>query len=1191
MEGFTQNLKIKASAGTGKTYTIRKISADLVAKEKIPLTRVLFVTYTEKAAGELRDRIRKEMEECYAKKDENYRLYERACQDVDIAMIGTIHSFCRKTLHDFAYESNMPVAMSNIDDAASEGLINQLIRDEWEKEICSHVELYDDLDAEYAPNDSEKKTINDLLTNALKSYQPGIKLTVPPSNFFEWVEANPEAENYWKILCRKENEEKEYVGVKHNPKTDKKMSIKVPDFCKKISSAKSGVLFDVNSFGHEVESAPSAEIKEALDYFYKLQKGIGSSLIGENESILCKFLMGKIPDLYKRWQKEKADKRVQSFNDMIYAVREAVCPNGTSPKEPTPLCKKIRDTYDIAIIDEFQDTNALQWDIFKTVFLEDNDHGLIVVGDPKQSIYSFQGADLNVYNSAIDCIDNSQDLGVNFRSSKAMIKACNTIFSLPNDSNASSGVAPYFKLGGFTPSGIPSAVTDQRQNAELNGVETEPVWISPKLSDRNFARFATRKIVECCKVTDGRTALQIYDRGSNVPKNVSFNDFAILVTKRSESTEIKKCLAEAGIPFLFYKDTALFNSRECSEWLAILKLLIAPNLSGYNQKLLKSALVTDFFRIGLNDLDDSRFDKPSDPIIQMIDNWRNLGERGLWTELQEEIYEQSKIESFLSDSSHLQELARLRQIGNYVFTYLYEKRASLHQVIRHLEGLISNSKKAEDEDGNIVAKGTDFDAVRLMTVHASKGLEFPVVISCAGLRELKKNPTGPFLYDENNGTRLEKKLGFDKFSKRARQNDEVAEWHRLLYVDYTRASSLLILPQYENWYKDGAIDESKNWAFLAKAHRDLIGRKDEDGKLLAVETSWDGVWNVDALIDDVQVEKELFNKTNGEDDSAIPDTKEFKKTLKQSGLYQHSYSSIAHNSSGKNEILRNDGSSESDEDDAYSLEDQGGMEDLVSKDNYPKGTLLGNAIHHIFEKLDFERIGEMSVDDARKDVSLRQLVEREFIDQSLPIKNNPSWVDKTIDIVWNTLNANIPEVVNAHKTGKTFQLKQIPYNERLAEMDFRMDASRDVELFLKKCSSDDVGKEIDLSNYYKGSMDLVFAQNIDGETRYSVLDWKTNLLPVYDEKTVKNSVFEKYSIQLVLYSYCLVQWLHCIFHEKSLEDTFNKYFGGVYYVFVRGCESDRESGVYAHLWENFGELQKGYEEVVRIMVSEKGGQK
>ena len=382
---------------------------------------------------------------------------------------------------------------------------------------------------------------------------------------------------------------------------------------------------------------------------------------------------------------------------------------------------------------------------------------------------------------------------------------------------------------------------------------------------------------------------------------------------------------------------------------------------------------------------------------------------------------------------------------------------------------------------------------------------------------------------------------------------------------------MLILPQYSKWYNDaGNIDKNNKWAFLAQAHRDFIEKKDIEGKTLAIEKTWNEKWNADFLAEEVQKEKDFFNEAT-DDKSAIPDTKEFKGILKRSGLYQHSYSSISKKTPNKSDILSADGKYEADEDTAYLQEDNNNNDGDVQKDNYPRGTLLGNAIHHIFEKLEFERIGQMSLEDAQKDIVLRQLTEWEFIDQSLPIKNNPSWMDKTINIVWNTLNAIFPEIKNASKTGKTFQLNAIQGNCRLAEMDFRMNASSN--------------NDADLTTYSKGSIDLVFVQDIGGEKRYSILDWKTNLLPAYDERTVEKEVHEEYPIQLVLYSYCLVQWLCCIYKEKSLEEAFNKYFGGAYYVFVRGCQAGTGKGIYAHIWKDFNELQERYNKVKGLMLS------
>ena len=285
-----QDQYIEASAGTGKTYTIRKISAELV-RNNIPLSEVLFVTYTEKAAGEMRDRIREEMNECVEKASPaEKRLFERACQDVDKAMIGTIHSFCRKTLHDFAYEANVPFDMENADDQAAEAVIDRLIRDEWESDICS-------LPRETAlPKDVEYIKI--MLKKALKAYSPEKEPVFPATNVQEWIDHNPTAKKHFDVL--QQNSRAIFSGNKGGEKT--------VEFLIGSMLKSKGKLVNGTSFGSQLMSVsvdpPEKEkdVTEALKYFYPLKV----SLLDSNVAKRLGFLNQRMTELYELWQQEKA---------------------------------------------------------------------------------------------------------------------------------------------------------------------------------------------------------------------------------------------------------------------------------------------------------------------------------------------------------------------------------------------------------------------------------------------------------------------------------------------------------------------------------------------------------------------------------------------------------------------------------------------------------------------------------------------------------------------------------------------------------------------------------------------------------------------------------------------------------------------------------------------------------------------
>ena len=1190
---------IQASAGTGKTFTIRKISAELVKRE-IPLSDVLFVTYTDKAAGEMRARIREEMNECLSKADAKTRpLFERACQDVDKAVIGTIHSFCRKTLHDFAYEANVPFDMENADYQAAQVIIDKAIRDEWEEEICNLAVK------KSLPEDVEE--IKSMLVSALKSYSPEKTPVLPPRNILEWIEQNPEAKKHWAFL--NENLQAEFVVAKGKGKNTCSVSSLVGE----IKAWSSGVLFKL---GTSLVSASDSELRKSLEYFFSIRDGKKIKLMPEHEIARYVFLNEKTKILYERWQQEKKYQKEQSFDDMISAVREAVCPGGKMPDNPTFLCKKIRGAYKIAIIDEFQDTNEYQWNIFDTVFLKSANNHLIVVGDPKQSIYSFQGADLQVYRRARQCIGNGSELDTNFRSSVSMIKACNLIFKVGDDSRN-----PFLPKGDFKDSNFPKDIKNQRRNALLNGVETAPIWVSPIVPRKGYARFAVQKIIDCCKVQDGKTALRIFDRGASEPRNVNYSDFAVLGRTRPEMDEIKKCLAEVGIPFVLYKDASLFDSRECSEWIAVLRMLAAPDLGGYNRKLVNNVFVTDFFGKDLNKLEDDPQKNAGEKVRLMIESWRQLASKKCWTELQEQIYEDTQVEKFLSTPSRLQDLMKLRQIGNYIFGYLYEKKATLQQAIKHLENLSKDSRMASDEEKNIVAKGTDFKAVRLMTIHASKGLEFPVVISCAGDKGVNDKVSGPFVFsvdgeavDGGEDVVQKKYFGYDDTSKKMRQSEEIEEWHRLLYVDYTRASSLLILPQYDRWFvcekdpdnsrknlkvirynlvmnklklgADGCeiIDEKNPWSYLAFAHREIckddvnveFAKKSEgdEGAKYATLCNWDGAWGIDGLGEIVREQLAFFNKDEKPDTTELPSMEtigQVCKAIKESTLYQHSYSSIGDKASGV-EIQSSDGelqnkAGEEPEEDA----ELNGAEIF---DDYPRGSLLGDALHAVFEHLEFNRIGNLTLEEAESDLELQGLIESSFLSQGLLIGKHPSWMKRTVGIVWNTMNAVFPEIHGTEKTGNEFSLKKLEASERLAEMEFRLKADKD--------ENENMDEDF-LKTFCKGFMDLVFVQKDGDKEYYSVLDWKSNRLDKYDRDASFEAVKKHYSIQMILYSYCLIQWLSSILHKK-LEDVFNENFGGIYYVFARGCVAHDSSGIYAHTWPSFEKLQADYTEVKKLML-------
>ena len=1129
-----KNLCIEASAGTGKTYTIRKIVAKLV-ESGVPLSKILLVTYTEKAAGELRDRIRAEMQEGLQNNNSKGK-FAKALSEVDTASIGTIHSFCQKTLRDFAYESNVPFALNMVSDDAVSLFMDKLMRDDWAEEL-----------AELQKDDSPKvnlKTIQETLANALKNYDGKMEIIIPPKNSDDCLEKNPELKRNWEILQK--NEGKNYRAK------GKLQPIQVKALVEKIQEKNSS---NFTSLGTELKvPTDTPELNEALAYFYEHRQ---KENLFESDP-MDHFVATHIRDAYDKFQRQKLENKQQSFNDMIEQVRDAVVTENT--ETPTPLCQKLRENYTYAIVDEFQDTNQNQWDIFKTVFLDSSENYIIVVGDPKQSIYSFQGADLEVYKSARNaiCQENPYRLATNYRSTNEMVEACNALFS-----------GNYFTDIDFKSSKYSERVSPPKINEEAY----KPIYWATNATKENFAHFAVQKILQLMAMKDSKTAFQYFNKEENKHENLRFSHIAVLARTRTELEWIESAMGRAGIPFVRYKDSNLFKGREAFEWITLLKALAAPDFSGKNQQLLKTALVTDFFRYKLKEVDSQDFAKPNNSEIGKFLKWKALLKKRRYAQLQEQIYKDTQIDKYLCEASKLQAFAKIQQIGSYIFDYLYKNASGLDELVKHLEGLSLSKENADDEDGNLVSKGSDFDAVQVMTIHASKGLQFPVVISVAGFTGKNNNAKGPYSYRSES----KKFLGFDTLAKQKRQSEETEEWRRLFYVAYTRAESLLVLPYYKKWGK--GLEFLNNFQNIDEKFvdsQDLEATTLENFQELKKKTS--------------EILKEMVKgktETSSEKDSAP--IEKLNNALPAKSIYQHSYSSLSHNEKNDSDEVSTNGENSHPDGSETSV---GTLNQVSEVDlnpipilppsarrveentvkgvrNYPKGAKLGNAMHRIFELTDFEKIGSLeSAEAAANDTAFNKLIQEEFKSEGFAIHKHADWEKQSAYFVWNTLNAQLPEIQGNRYLEKNFSLWEIPATNRKAEMEFQMNAD---------------GLEKNLQNYCKGFIDLLFKR---GEY-YSILDWKSDVLENYgvgneEISGTQEKVDSDYAVQRVLYSYCLIQWLKS-FYNESEEEIFERHFGGVYYVFFRGCQKDTSFGIYAQTWENFAALKKAFEQVKELM--------
>ena len=1113
-----QSIYIKASAGTGKTYNIQKIVRQLLERKDVPqLEKILIVTFTEKAAGELRDRIRKELTGFDA--------------DVDNAPIYTIHSFCQQTLEEFAFTANKPASLELIDEEEIIDFIDRAIRDGLENDENFRTELIPLF--ENAENkDSFIESLKDDLKQAVARYYPDEKIVE--------LDANSDS-IYLKYEGKKE--QKDYTFEDCDFLLEKEESGNYDEVKKDITRVFTG--------------KDAANHKKNIEKYKK-----------------ARFYGNILKSLYQAWQLEKSQNKQQSFNDMIRNVREAVCEKNSALK------KELQKKYDVAIIDEFQDTNQQQWDIFREVFKNEN-HSLIVVGDPKQSIYAFQGADINVYENAIGTFENGYKLSHNYRSTDQMIEACNRLFE-----------QNFFKGSDITffRSDPPEVPGDKTLNATFDGKEIKPFWIcnSEKeekkenepakkiecpISAEEFANLAVEKIVDCCTYDkNGKTRLQVYEKKEKNFRNVSFKDFAVLAKTSSEMENIENAMKDSGIPFLRYKDKNLFRGIECKHWISLINAIASPDFTGHNRAFLSEALFTRFFDIPIENVTDEKYDSPTCDERKAIIEWQMLAEDRKWAKLLESIFEKTQIEKRLSGLDNLQTLSKFRQIGEYIVEYLYKNDSSLDGVSRHLSRLVARTEGADDE-GSLVARGTDFDCVQLMTIHASKGLEFPVVIAAGGFKQRNNQIPQVYLYheekkdDEGKPVGKYAKLSFSEDGKEKMKNEEEIEWQRLFYVAYTRASSLMILPNYE---KSISGDKEINNVFTKTITASLSAFMQNDANKKLYENFIFSEENNRKLSKEVQEilkhkkEKESDGTTKDSQKEVFTELKDAKNRL----LKKNSYSSLGHKKIVLNEYVSDKYKPEQ-EDDDENLEETSELSDSDYLNGYPRGSKLGLALHSIFEKIDFETALPIASASSGKRISdyeelctdsdVKALIEDSFSEQGLKIdeEDSKNWRKNTAQIIWNTLSARFKELTG-EKEGEAFSLREILLKDRSSEVEFNF-------------MPEEFSSALEIRNYFNGFIDLLFVRNVDGKEVYSLLDWKSDTLPDYSEsETAKHSV-EKYSIQMVLYSYCLVKWLKTFPKYSSMDynEIYKNHFGGIYYVYLRGTKAGTDNGIFAQKWENW----------------------
>jgi len=1193
-----RNIQLEASAGTGKTYSIERIVSLLIADESLSLSQILIVTFTRKAARELKERVRQILSDASRsgfldlggeKRDlegealENIRT---ALSEFEKASIFTIHSFCLNVLKAFPFES---LSQFSMDMDSGGDVVGETIRD-YLREIGESMGRGQLIKYKaYRGNGNFESVVENLSKAVSKElFGPGIHIIPDSGECDEVLEAIMEFNNSrgdlfdaWHRM-RSLHPDKAYfsdLGFSY--------ANYLENAVKKLQQITSdGDLISISSFlsknetifnqfskflpenleksmakGKDPLRAAADPFVQAAEDFLNLylydRENVGYNLY--ERAMKTAFLREAYEEISKRLRRKKDITGKLDFNDLVGRLHQGLCGGGVQYRPE--LVKEVRRRYSTVLIDEFQDTDQRQWDIFNTLFGCDDRHNFFLVGDPKQSIYRFRGADLEVYHQACrgDAVDQRFTLGRNFRSIPPLVQGVNRFFSSVFDGKLHCGdtvKTPFSPVEAGRKAGE-GLLDDGKGAFEFIQVEGEP-------GDKGVNNLGRSKELYFRLIAYKSYGLLSGDRKLDGRK-INPGDIAVLAENHKDCRTIQSLLTSYSIPSIINSRERIFDTEEAGDFLVFLEALVTMNTSS-----IKRLLLSRLFEMSPREVLEKEESGELDSLTAKLYPLRELVDRGRIIEASRELFTLGALEQrILGEHNGERSYSNYRQLLEYLHREQLNARMDGEQLYSFLLGKI-HEKSESDED--IIRLDKDSEAVQIMTMHASKGLEFPIVFFAGALKSGKKSGKEEYYDFVRSGTR------YYDFYKRKENGifhgmDSWEERKRLYYVALTRASSKLYMPFIRNLelsclsslYSSFGVEELESIIrgnddvadFSMPIHSGLVFRdrskqKDDimlsivetiDRSILALAEDYGNLFSIDDSL-----EREFANLTGREDlhyrDEESLRSLQFHSCHKSSFDDRYikisSYSSIAREAEHSSQ-------SDADRDEVQNLP----REETPGEEILTRGAVLGELVHLLFEELDYTLVRDLELSAFLKE----ETVDIFFRDQALRFFDN-RWYGKFAiplkKIIYNTLK-------NPLNGG--FSLSDLAREKRLHEMEFHMTVKECSPLLVESVNSGSIEEGL-----LKGFIDLIFHH----EGKYYIADWKTTSSPVGDNyDSYKPEILDEmmeshhYNLQSMIYMVALYRYLKLV---EGDDFDYKQNFGGCYYFFVRGMsgEPESDSGVFFH---------------------------
>ncbi len=1186
---------IEASAGTGKTWNICGLYLRLLLERGLEVQQVLVVTFTRAATAELKTRIRERIVATLAYLDggasgpdpfvpdlvaalEAHGLdragirarLEPALQAFDEAAIFTIHGWCQRALADTPFAAGLPFALELEEDDLELRL--EATRDFWRRHVAADscpAELGELLAAE---GDSPE-TWAELLRARLAR----------PMAEVRWPDAVPEGEGeaelaalaaafeHARTLWRTDGTAATRAvldgcpNLKANIYKPEGIALAARSWTAWLAGGEALAAIDLKEGKHELLSAtklvdgtkkgcttPTHPFFDAAAELLRLHAQVLSRLAAARLALIRRFLEETTAEL----RRLKRERRRIAFDDILSNVHQALA-GGERPW----LAGALHGRYPAALIDEFQDTDPLQFDLFRRIYADGGRRGsLFLVGDPKQAIYSFRNADLFTYLDARSHADAHYTLRHNQRSSGALIAACNALFG----ANPQAFVLPGLDYVAVEEGAKPRAPF--RDDTESAGPAALRVWrIAPgpeglPLRAEAMRRAATATAAEIARlVAEGATGRIAIGERPLMP-----GDIAVLVKSHAQGARMREALAALGVASVELSQASIFHSVDAEELERVLLAVAEPA----RQPLVLAALATAAMGRDAAALDALAADE--DALLAVIDRFAALREtwlaRGFGVMLRQWIAQEGVSARLLAREDGERRLTNLLHLAEC----LHEAARSLPAPDALLRWFAGRRREGGSGEAAQLRLESDRNLVQIVTIHRAKGLEYGVVF-CPFLFDgnAGRSDSGAALSYHDEGAGARPVLDFrpesreDTTIRANMRRERDAELLRLVYVALTRAVHRCYLVAGCYQQKAGgrlATTESErsllNWLVAGAGMGHAEWREHRLGEA-AIDAAWAAICARAAphlaIADLPDGTGRPIALPAGEPAALAARTPPARLPA---AWHIGSFSALSHAVAEARDTLAEERSAR--DHDARVLPPPLRTEPpALAPDDillFPRGALAGDCIHAVFERIDF-------TDPRGWDEAIRAA-----------LAEHPQRADALATPAQQArMLRRMVEAVLATELPEGVVLGRVPPARRLVELGFHLPApSLDPAALNDWLAAH--GYPVPrlgfapLAGYLKGFIDLVFEH--DG--RFYLLDWKSNHLGAdaadYGPTQVEAAMAAHgYHLQHLLYTVALHRHL-----GRTLPGyDYARHFGGSLYLFVRGVRPGWQAdgapaGVYFH---------------------------